>query len=97
MVKKNTWTYMKSLRSDRGGEYLSNNYKNFCEVHGIRRFYTIPYTPQQNGVTERKNKIILDMVRLMLKKNMPKEFWEEDMQCAVYVKNRCPHQILENC
>jgi transposase InsO family protein len=75
MIEKNTWTYIKSLRSYRGGEYLSNNFKNFCEEHGIRRFYTTPYTPQQNKVAERKNMTILDMVRSMLKmKNMSKEF-----------------------
>ena len=51
-----------------------------------------PYSPQQNGVAERKNRTILDMVRSMLKsKNMPKEFWAEAVQCAVYVQNRCPH------
>jgi transposase InsO family protein len=75
MIEKNTWTYIKSLRSYRGGEYLSNNFKNFCEEHGIRRFYTTPYTPQQNKMAERKNMTILDMVRSMLKmKNMSKEF-----------------------
>jgi Integrase core domain/GAG-pre-integrase domain len=75
MIEKNTWTYIKSLRSDRGGEYLSNNFKKNYEEHGIRMFYTTPYTPQQNGVAERKNMTILDMVRSMLKtKNMPKEF-----------------------
>jgi hypothetical protein len=48
-------------------------------------------------VAERKNRSILDMVRSMLKtKNMPKEFWAEAVQCAMYVQNRCPHQILEN-
>jgi transposase InsO family protein len=92
MIEKNTVTYIKSLRSDRGGKYLSKNFKNFCEEHGIQRFYTTPYTPQQNGVVERKNKTILDMVHLMLKmKNIPKEFWVEAVQCAMYVQNRCPH------
>jgi transposase InsO family protein len=97
MIEKNTGTYIKSLRSYRGGDYLSNNFKKFCEEHKIRRFYTTPYTPQQNGVAERKNRTIFDMIRSMLKtKNMPKEFWAEAMQCTVYVQNLCPHQILEN-
>jgi IS30 family transposase len=75
MVKKNIGTYIKSLRLDRGDEYLLNNFNNFYEEHGIRMFYMTPYTPQQNRVTERMNKTILDMVRSILKmKNIPKEF-----------------------
>ncbi|KAJ3701279.1 hypothetical protein LUZ61_004984 [Rhynchospora tenuis] len=81
---------------DRGGEYISKEFEYFCEEHGIRRFLTAPYSPQQNGVAERKNRTILDMVRSMLKsKNMPKEFWAEAVQCAVYFQNRCPTASLE--
>jgi hypothetical protein len=48
-------------------------------------------------VAERNNRTILDIVRSMLKiKNMSKEFWAEIVQCAVYMQNRYPHQILEN-
>ena len=91
-VEKTTGLYIKALRSDRGGEYMSTAFKSYCEEQGIRRFLTAPYSPQQNGVAERKNRTILDMVRSMLKsKNMPKEFWAEAVQCAVYVQNRCPH------
>ncbi|KAJ3691578.1 hypothetical protein LUZ61_020742 [Rhynchospora tenuis] len=65
--------------------------------HGIRRFLTAPYSPQQNGVAEKKNQTILDMVRSMLKsKNMSKEFWAEAVQCAVYLQNRYPTASLEN-
>ncbi|KAJ3686893.1 hypothetical protein LUZ61_016057 [Rhynchospora tenuis] len=97
MVEKRTGHYIKALRSDRGGEYVSTAFTNFCDEHGIRRFLTAPYSPQQNGVAERKNRTILDMVRSMLKtKNMPKEFWAEAVRCAVYVQNRCPHAKLMN-
>jgi transposase InsO family protein len=79
---------IKTLRSDRGGEFTSKEFINFCEQKGIRRFLTAPYSPQQNGVTERKNRTILDMVRSMLKsKNMPKKFWAEAVRCAVYLQN----------
>ncbi|KAJ3703208.1 hypothetical protein LUZ61_006913 [Rhynchospora tenuis] len=95
MVEKRTGHYIKALRSDRGGEYVSTAFTNFYDEHDIRRFLTAPYSPQQNGVAERKNRTILDMVRSMLKsKNMPKEFWAEAVQCAVYVQNRCPHAKL---
>ena len=74
---------------------MSHKFRDYCEEHGIRRFYTAPYTPQQNGVAERKNRTIVDMTRSMLKtKGMPKEFWAEAVMCSVYVQNRCPHQIL---
>jgi len=72
------------MRSDRGVEFLSKEFNKFCEENGIRRFLTAPYSPQQNGVVERKNRTILNMVRNMLKsKNMPKEFWAEAVDCAV--------------
>jgi transposase InsO family protein len=88
---------IKTLRSNRGGEFTSKEFVNFCEQNGIRRFLTTPYSPQQNGVAERKNRIILDMVRSMLKsKNIPKEFWAEAVRCAVYLQNRCPTASLEN-
>jgi transposase InsO family protein len=61
MIEKTTGKKIRSLRLDRGGEYLSNQFKSYCENHEIRRFLTTPYTPQQNGVAERKNRIILDV------------------------------------
>ncbi|KAJ4813156.1 polyprotein [Rhynchospora pubera] len=97
LVEKLNGNYIKAVRSDRGGEYISKEFEYFCEEHGIRRFLTAPYSPQQNGVAERKNRTILDMVRSMLKsKNMPKEYWAEAVQCAVYLQNRCPTASLEN-
>ncbi|TYK12002.1 UBN2 domain-containing protein [Cucumis melo var. makuwa] len=54
-VEKQSGMFIKSLRSDRGGEFLSNNFNHFCEEHGIHRELTTPYTPEQNGVVERKN------------------------------------------
>ncbi|KAL0436856.1 UNVERIFIED_CONTAM: protein NRT1/ PTR FAMILY 2.7 [Sesamum radiatum] len=78
-----------ALRTDRGGEFTSNEFKAFCELHGIRRPMTVPRTPQQNGVAERKNRTVLNMARTMLKsKEMPKEFWAEAVACAVYLLNR---------
>ena len=47
---------LKVVISDRGGEFMSSDFKEFCDKHGIKREYTIPGTPQQNGVVERKKK-----------------------------------------
>jgi transposase InsO family protein len=97
MVEKTTGKNIRFLRSNKGGEYLSNEFKSCCKNHGICRFFTAPYTPQQNGVAERKNRTILDMVRSMIKtKEIPKEFWAEAVRCAVYIQNRCPHTFLNN-
>ena len=57
---------IKTLRTDRGREYLSDQFKSFCDEKGIARQLTIPYTPQQNGVVERRNRTLLDMVRSMM-------------------------------
>ena len=74
MVEKATSRHIKVVRSDRGGEYISTTFMEYCEEQGIRRFLTTPYTPQQNGVVERKGLTILDMIWSMLKsKRMPKE------------------------
>ena len=95
MVEKETNKHIKAVRSDRGGEFTSTEFMKYCDEHGIRRFLTASYSPQQNGVAERKNRTILDMVRSMMKsKNMPKEFWAEAVQCAIYIQNRCPHARL---
>ena len=95
MVEKETNKHIKAVWSDRGGEFTSTEFMEYCEEHDIRRFLTASYSPQQNGVAERKNRTILCMVRSMLKsKNMPKEFWAEAVQCAIYIQNRCRHAML---
>jgi len=97
MVEKTTNICIKALLSNKGGEYMSNAFTNYCEEQGIKRFLTAPYSPQQNGVTERKKRTILDMARSMLKsENMPNKFCAEAVQCAVYVQNRYPHAKLMN-
>ena len=57
---------------------------------------TPAYTPQLNGVAERKNRTILDMARSLLKANkLPKQYWAEAVSCAVYLLNRCPTKSLQ--
>jgi transposase InsO family protein len=54
LIENQTGNRLKAVRSDRGGEFMSSDFKEFCDKHGIRREYTIPGTPQQNGVVERQ-------------------------------------------
>ena len=66
-VEKESGYEIKAMRSDRGGEFTSGEFQEFCETNGIRRPLTVPRSPQQNGVAERKNRTVLDMARSMLK------------------------------
>ena len=82
---------IKTLRSDRGGEYFSLEFDNFCETHGIIHQSTAPYTPQQNGVAERKNRTLLDMVNAMLEfSGLPYNLWGEALFSATHILNRIP-------
>jgi len=85
------------LRTDRGGEFTSTDFDNFCSLHGIKRQITTAYTPQQNGVAERKNRTVMNMVRSMMsEKSIPKEFWPEAVNWSVYVQNRSPTIAVKN-
>ena len=54
LVEKDTGKKVKALGSDNCGEYMSNEFKNFCRKEGIQRDLIAPHNPQQNGVTETK-------------------------------------------
>ena len=96
-VEKETGTYKWSLRTDRGGEFTSQEFTNFCNEHGIHRQLIVAYTPQQNGVVERKNRTIMNMVRSMLPaKQIPKTFWSEAVNWTVHILNRCPTLAVKN-
>ena len=64
---------------------------------GIKNQCIVPYTPQQNGVAERKNGSLMEMARCMVKSQaLPHAFWLEAVMCATYVLNRCPTKALQN-
>lgn len=87
---------LKILRTDGGGEYTSKAFEEFCEAQGVVHEVTPPYTPQHNGLAERRNRTLLDMARSMLKqKNMPHEFWGEAVTTSAYILNRCPTKSLK--
>jgi transposase InsO family protein len=95
LVENQSGKGIKVLRSDNGGEYSSRQFVDFCAQHGIRRQMTIPYNPQQNGVTERKNRAITGAARSMLHdQSLPLYLWAEACATAVYLQNRSPHRIL---
>ena len=66
LVEKQLDKQIKTLRSDCGGEYLLGEFEDFLKEEGIFSQLTAPGTPQQNGVSERRNRTLLDMVRSMM-------------------------------
>ena len=66
LVETHTRKKLKCLHSDNGGEYVSKAFQDFCDAKGIRREFTDPYNPSQNGVYERMNRTIQEKIRSML-------------------------------
>jgi transposase InsO family protein len=86
---------VKILRSDSGGEYMSHEFQSFLHSKGIISQRSCPYTPQQNGVAERKNRHLLDVVRtLLIESSVPPKFWVEALTTATFLINRLPSQAL---
>ncbi|KAL3656045.1 Pyruvate dehydrogenase complex component E2 1 [Castilleja foliolosa] len=87
---------IKILRSDRGGEYLSTEFENYLKECGIVQQLTPPGTPQWNGVSERRNRTLLDMVRSMMSQtNLPTSFWGFALLTAAFTLNRIPSKSVE--
>jgi len=66
LVEKESGKKIRTLRSDNGGEYVSQEFKDFYAMEGIKRELTIAHNPQQNGVAKRKNKMIMGVAQGML-------------------------------
>ena len=87
---------IKQLRSDRGGEYFSGDFSDFCVEHGIIHEITPPYSPQSNGDAERKNCTLTDLVSAMLETSgLSKEWWDEAILIVYYVMNKVPTKNKE--
>ena len=94
-VENNCNDKIKVLRSDRGGEFLNGTLQSIYDQAGIRRQFTAPYTPQQNGVVERKNRTVMEMTRALMKSmRIPRRFWAEAVRHAVYLLNRLPTKAM---
>lgn len=83
------------IRCDNGGEFTSEKFKKFALANGIKMEYTIPYSPQMNGVSERLNRTLMDKVRTMFSETkLPKYLWGEAIRTAAYQLNRSPTDAL---
>ena len=86
---------IKSLRSDRGGEYLLGEFREYLSENGIESQLTAPGTPQQNGVAERRNRTLLESVRSMMSySDLPKSFWGHALETAAYLLNLVPSKSV---
>ena len=93
VTEKQTGKSIKQLRSDRGGEYLK--FQEFLKANGIIHQKTPPYTPQLNGVSERRNRTLLDMVRSMMSRTtLPKSFWGFALETASLIINNVPSKSV---
>ncbi|KAK8694436.1 hypothetical protein V6N13_071988 [Hibiscus sabdariffa] len=87
---------IKALRSDRGGEYLSQDFDELLKECGIVSQLTPPGTTQWNGVSERRNRTLLDMVRSMMSHiDLPSSFWGYALETAAFTLNRVPSKSVQ--
>jgi transposase InsO family protein len=88
---------VKKIRSDNGSEFKNLQVEEVLEEEGIKHEFSAPYTPQQNGVVERKNRTLIDMERMMLGEfKTPERFWSEAVNTACHAINRLYlHRLLK--
>ena len=95
-VEKSLGRSVKIFCTDNGGEFTSGKLENYLKKEGIKHELTIPKCPEQNGVAERFNRTLVEMVRSMLADSeLPKSFWAEALATAVYLRNRSPTKSVE--
>jgi hypothetical protein len=89
LIENQIGKILKAVRSDREGEFISWNFKYFCDKHGIKREYTIPRTPQQNGFVERQDRSVQQMARSMMnERNITQTYWVEAIHTTVHILNK---------
>ena len=100
LVQNQTSRTIKKVRNDNGEEYVSQEWDNFFDKNGIIHQKTIPYTPHQNGIAERKNRTLLNATCSLLKTGQIKQwflqwFWEDAIPTTCYLQNQTSHTALQ--
>ncbi|CAI5485781.1 unnamed protein product [Closterium sp. Naga37s-1] len=89
MVERQQDRLVKSIRTDRGGEFLSKEFELWLKKNGIRHSLTMPYSPAMNGIAERANRTITEAARgLLIEAGLPDYFWPDAVRSACVAKNR---------
>jgi hypothetical protein len=97
LVETQSRKKIKVLRTDNGGEYVNHEIHNIFHEAGIQLQHTVPYTPQQNRVVERKNRSLKEMASCMLHaKSLPQRLWAEALNCETYIQNISPHRSVKD-
>ncbi|KAL8110234.1 hypothetical protein AgCh_026086 [Apium graveolens] len=95
LVERGPSKKVRVLQTDRCGEFMSKEFNDYCGKTGIKRHFTAPYTPQQNGVIERRNRTVVEMSRSCLKDmKLPSFLWGEAVRHSIYLLNRFPTRAL---
>jgi transposase InsO family protein len=92
LVETQSGNKIKVLLDNNEGEYVNHEIHILCHESGIQLQHTVPYTPQQNIVVERKNGSLKEMTSCMLHtKSLPQRLWAEALNYATYIQNKFPH------
>jgi len=95
MAQLHTGTKIKTLRSDNGGDFVSNAFKTLYDENGTTHQTRVPDTLQQDGVAERLNRALVEMARTMMRnKDVDQDLWADAIKTAVYIKNRVTSRAL---
>ncbi|KAL6192114.1 hypothetical protein ACLB2K_038501 [Fragaria x ananassa] len=96
MVSTQYQQVIRVFQSDNSGEYVNGPMQEFMQSYGIRHQTSNSYSPQQNGLTERKNRQLLEVVRASLfGMNVPLEYWGEAVKSTAYLINRNSSRVIE--
>lgn len=95
-MERQTGQKVKKIKCDGGKEFINNEFLEWCRSRGIIIDQSNPYTPQQNGTAERKNRTLVETAKTLLNTaNLPKMFWPDAITTAAYLRNRCPSRMDE--
>jgi len=100
LVQNQSTSTLQMFRTDNGGEYQGETLRTvatFLDEHGITHEQTSPYSSASNGIAERMNRALMDMVRpMLLTSGLPSPFWGDALHTAVKIRNHLPTSSLKN-
>jgi hypothetical protein len=97
LVETESGKKIKVLQTDNGGEYVNHEIRNLFHESGIHLQHLVPYTLQQNGVAEGKNRSLKEMASSMLHvKSLPQGLWAEALNFETHIQNRYPHRSIKD-
>ncbi len=89
IAERQTASKLDTFTLDNGSEFINKVMEDYCNEHGISLHTTAPYTPEQNGVAERRNRTIITRARsLMLQSGVPSTFWYQACLTSNFIGNR---------